>query len=212
MISPDLMTTRPLATVLLALLSAPRASGLVVARPPIVRSRCPFIACNLREVDDTWTTTPSGLRYIDDVVGTGAAVKSGTVVKVDYTGRLESNGKQFDSSKGRGPLAFAVGTGKVIPGWDEGIASMRIGGKRVLSIPASLAYGESGVGDIPPNASLQFECELVGAEEGVGAVIATFPGGLPNVILVSLLALSFVPYLLPEGMRPSQWMVGGGTG
>ena len=84
-----------------------------------------------------------------------------------YVGRLKKNGKQFDSSRDRGePLPFVVGQGQVIPGWDEGILAMRVGGKRTLIIPPELGYGKRGIGPIPGNAWLVFECELVavGAE------------------------------------------------
>eukprot|EP00931_Biecheleriopsis_adriatica_P048441 TRINITY_DN27986_c0_g2_i1.p1 TRINITY_DN27986_c0_g2~~TRINITY_DN27986_c0_g2_i1.p1 ORF type:complete len:207 (-),score=32.08 TRINITY_DN27986_c0_g2_i1:86-652(-) len=109
-----------------------------------------------------WTTTPSGLQYRDLVVGEGEMPAKGQVVYVHYTGSLE-NGKVFDSSIPRGePLEFPVGSGKVIAGWDEGILTMRVGGKRQLKIPPQLGYGRSGVGPIPPNATLLFECELVG--------------------------------------------------
>eukprot|EP00440_Ansanella_granifera_P057792 gb/GFBE01062651.1/.p1 GENE.gb/GFBE01062651.1/~~gb/GFBE01062651.1/.p1 ORF type:complete len:193 (+),score=28.06 gb/GFBE01062651.1/:1-579(+) len=108
-----------------------------------------------------WTTTASGLQYRDLVVGDGEAPTKGQTVYVHYTGSLE-NGKVFDSSIPRGqPLEFPVGTGKVIPGWDEGILTMRVGGKRQLKIPPNLGYGRQGVGPIPPNATLFFECELV---------------------------------------------------
>jgi len=157
-------------------------------------------------VDETWTTTASGLRFVDITVGSGEAPSEGSTVKVAYTGWLEDGGKEFDSSVGRAPIAFAVGKGKVIKGWDEGILTMKVGGKRRLSIPAELAYGENGAGEsIPPNAQLQFEAELVGIEEGFGAFLATFPGGLPNVVLVSLLLLSFIPYYLPPDMVPEFW-------
>ena len=158
------------------------------------------------EVDDTWTTTASGLRYKDVVVGSGEKPQEGDVVKVDYTGWLEDGGKMFDSSKGRSPIAFPVGKGRVIPGWDEGVASMSVGTKRIMSIPANLAYGDNGAGaDIPPGAALQFECELKSIESGVSGIIASFPGGLPNVILVSLLLLSFIPYYLPPDQVPDFW-------
>ena len=113
-----------------------------------------------QEVDDTWTTTSSGLQYLDISPGSGECPQSGNVVKVDYTGWLESSGKEFDSSIGRAPIAFSVDSGRVIPGWDEGILTMRPGGKRRLSIPADLAYGEEGTGTIPGGSRLQFECEV----------------------------------------------------
>ena len=150
---------------------------------------------------------PSGLikfNTSDEKVGGGEAPNSGDVVKVEYTGWLESTGKQFDTSVGRAPIAFKVGAGKVIPGWDEGILSMKVGGKRRLSIPSDLAYGENGAGEaIPPNSRLQFECELMGIETGFAAISSTFPGGTTNLILVTVLALSFIPYFLPESMQPS---------
>ena len=93
------------------------------------------------------------------MVGQGEAPVKGQSVKVHYTGKLE-NGQVFDSSLKGNPLEFAVGTGQVIPGWDEGILTMRVGGKRQLKIPSKLAYGAEGVGPIPPDATL-FDCELV---------------------------------------------------
>ena len=101
-----------------------------------------------------------GLVKKDVVVGKGPAAKSGDYVTVDYTGKL-TNGKQFDSSVGREPFSFHLGAGQVIKGWDLGVAGMKVGGKRKLTIPASLGYGARGAGeDIPPNASLVFDVEL----------------------------------------------------
>ena len=110
-------------------------------------------------------TTPSGLRYWDIKVGTGATAVAGKKVKVDYTGWLV-NGKKFDSSVGTGkPFELTLGNGDVIKGWDEGIAGMKVGGKRQLRIPPDLAYGERGYpGAIPPNATLIFDVRLVGVE------------------------------------------------
>ncbi len=108
--------------------------------------------------------TASGLSYTDIVKGTGAAPVSGKEVTVHYTGTLE-NGKKFDSSVDRGqPFVFRIGAGEVIPGWDEGVISMRVGGKRRLVIPPQLGYGAAGAGGvIPPNATLIFDVELLGA-------------------------------------------------
>ncbi|MBC7542450.1 MAG: FKBP-type peptidyl-prolyl cis-trans isomerase [Candidatus Sericytochromatia bacterium] len=108
-------------------------------------------------------TTPSGLKYGDFVVGTGASPRTGQVCTVHYSGWL-TNGKKFDSSVDSGrPFSFPLGQGRVIKGWDEGVASMHVGGKRKLVIPAPLGYGAGGSPpDIPPNATLVFEVELLG--------------------------------------------------
>jgi FKBP-type peptidyl-prolyl cis-trans isomerase FkpA len=103
-----------------------------------------------------------GLQYIDEVVGTGATPVKGQKIQVHYTGWL-TDGTKFDSSKDRGePFVFPLGGGYVIPGWDEGVQGMKVGGKRKLTIPPQLAYGERGAGGvIPPNATLVFEVELL---------------------------------------------------
>ena len=117
----------------------------------------------------TTTTTASGLQYIDTVVGTGAAPKTGQTCVMHYTGWLYENGvkgKKFDSSVDRGdPFEFPLGQKRVIGGWDEGVASMKIGGKRTLIIPPALGYGARGAGGaIPPNATLMFDVELLGVK------------------------------------------------
>ena len=111
-------------------------------------------------------TTPSGLKYEDAVLGTGASPKAGQTCVMHYTGWLYENttkGKKFDSSLDRGqPFEFAIGQGRVIQGWDEGVATMKVGGKRTLVIPPSIGYGVRGAGGvIPPNATLLFEVELL---------------------------------------------------
>jgi peptidylprolyl isomerase len=106
-------------------------------------------------------TTDSGLKYIDQKEGSGEAAKAGDKVHVHYTGWLK-DGKKFDSSRDRGqPFQFELGAGRVIKGWDEGIAGLKVGGKRKLMIPPQLAYGNRKVGPIPPNSELIFEVELV---------------------------------------------------
>lgn len=119
-----------------------------------------------------WTATQSGLKYEDILEGKGAMPLQGQRVQVHYTGWLALDGdgtlgKQFDSSRSRNqPLEFNLGKGDVIKGWDEGVATMKIGGKRRLLIPPALAYGDRGAGngEIPPNSSLVFEVELLGAK------------------------------------------------
>ncbi|MFT3669533.1 MAG: FKBP-type peptidyl-prolyl cis-trans isomerase [Pseudoxanthomonas sp.] len=115
-----------------------------------------------------FTTTASGLQFEDTVVGSGAEAKPGRNVVVHYTGWLYENGQQgakFDASHDHGePFIFALGEGMVIPGWDEGVQGMKVGGQRTLIIPANLGYGARGAGGvIPPHATLKFDVELLGA-------------------------------------------------
>ena len=117
----------------------------------------------------TPTTTSSGLQFIDGAIGTGASPKTGQTCVMHYTGWLYNDatkGKKFDSSVDRGqPFEFVIGQGNVIKGWDEGVATMKVGGKRTLIIPAALGYGARGAGGvIPPNATLMFDVELLGVK------------------------------------------------
>lgn len=119
---------------------------------------------------DTAAQAPAAavpFQKIDTVAGTGKEAIKGATAVVNYTGWLyepnapQQRGVQFDSSVGRSPFSFTVGGGQVITGWDEGVAGMKVGGKRTLIVPASMGYGEGGAGPIPPNATLVFEVELL---------------------------------------------------
>ncbi|MBH8556166.1 FKBP-type peptidyl-prolyl cis-trans isomerase [Nostocaceae cyanobacterium CENA357] len=112
--------------------------------------------------DANVVTTPSGLKYVELEEGTGATPQSGKTVVVHYTGTLE-DGTKFDSSRDRGqPFSFKIGVGQVIKGWDEGLSTMKVGGRRQLIIPSELGYGSRGAGGvIPPNATLLFDVELL---------------------------------------------------
>jgi len=135
-----------------------------------VEAAAEMVATEMTTTEKTTTgmvTTDSGLRYEDREIGMGSETVRGDRVEVHYTGWLDNNGakgKKFDSSVDRGrTFSFILGTGRVIKGWDEGVAGMKIGGKRTLYIPAELGYGSSGAGrSIPPNADLIFDVELIG--------------------------------------------------
>ena len=121
------------------------------------------------QTEGSTVTTPSGLKITDTKVGSGAEAKNGQTCSMHYTGWLYENGakgQKFDSSLDRGePFSFALGTGQVIKGWDEGVAGMKAGGKRTLIIPPELGYGAQGAGGvIPPNATLMFDVELLEAK------------------------------------------------
>ena len=122
-----------------------------------------IMAVSEKESNAQEVTTPSGLKYVDQVVGTGDVAVAGKTASVHYTGWLE-NGKKFDSSVDRGqPFSFPLGAGRVIKGWDEGVQGMKVGGKRKLTIPSDLGYGSRGAGGvIPANATLIFDVELLG--------------------------------------------------
>jgi FKBP-type peptidyl-prolyl cis-trans isomerase FkpA len=107
------------------------------------------------------------LQKIDTVTGSGKEAVAGANVVVNYTGWIyepnspQQHGAQFDSSIGRGPFTFPLGAGQVIPGWDEGVKGMKVGGKRTLIVPAAMGYGSNGIGPIPPNSNLIFDVELL---------------------------------------------------
>ena len=144
----------------------PRANALLVVTVIILAASIAALAAAAAQTTGKRMTTPSGLQIIDTVVGTGASPKTGQICVMHYTGWLYENGAKgtkFDSSVDRGkPFEFPIGTHRVIAGWDEGVATMKVGGKRTLIIPPELGYGERGAGGvIPPNATLMFDVELL---------------------------------------------------
>jgi len=158
--------------------------------------------------DSAWTVSKTGLRYLDSVVGDGEQMKDGDKVYIHYTGK-NALGEVFDSSTAAGksgnPLKFEIGAGMIIPGWNEGVKSMKIGGKRTLSIPPELGFGATGSpdGKVKPNAKIFVECELVQVERGgfkiAGLDIPKYdPRGF---VVIGILA---IPYLLPPGTLPDE--------
>ena len=140
---------------------------LVAAATVIVSAAAPTSA--MAQAAGQTTTTSSGLQIADTKVGTGEVPRAGQICVMHYTGWLYQNGtkgQKFDSSVDRGqPFEFPIGTQRVIAGWDEGVATMKVGGKRTLIIPPELGYGARGAGGvIPPNATLMFDVELLGVK------------------------------------------------
>ena len=139
--------------------AAPLASAQIEA---LASQSVPQETPKAMPADSEFVTTPSGLQYHDLEVGTGALPQQGQQVVVHYTGTLD-DGTKFDSSRDRQqPFQFRIGVGQVIKGWDEGVSTMRVGGRRQLVIPPDLGYGARGAGGvIPPNAKLVFDVELL---------------------------------------------------
>jgi peptidylprolyl isomerase len=128
----------------------------------VVSLATPTTSKSIAMDNENQVTTPSGLKYVEITEGTGDTPAKGQTVSVHYTGTLES-GKKFDSSRDRNQaFEFQIGEGQVIKGWDEGLSTMKVGGRRKLIIPADLGYGARGAGGvIPPNATLVFDVELL---------------------------------------------------
>ncbi len=156
------MRVFPRATLIAVAVAVTAMTGIIV---PLTSAS--FAPAAAQTVEKPMTmTTPSGLKIIDTKAGTGASPKTGQICVMHYTGWLYENGakgKKFDSSVDRGqPFEFPIGTHRVIAGWDEGVATMKVGGKRTLIIPPELGYGARGAGGvIPPNATLIFDVELL---------------------------------------------------
>ena len=162
---------------------------------------------------DGFEVTMSGLKFKDEVVGTGETPEKGNVVKVQYTGWLAASDFKFDSSRDRNmPFSFTIGDGNVIPGWDEGVSTMKVGGRRTLLIPPRLAYGDQNIGEglIPPNSELKFDVELIevkagalagitaGLEGSVGGLLGNFGANPFTFFAVLLVLVTVAPAFLPD--------------
>ncbi|KAL1521967.1 hypothetical protein AB1Y20_021613 [Prymnesium parvum] len=202
------MLLAPLAlTLALAFPCVPHAG---VGRARSLRCASPHMTASTTETeldDSTWTVTETGLRYKDTVVGDGDAPAKGDSVSIHYAG-MNADGTLFDSSRGAGksgrPLKFEVGGGKVIPGWNEGVSTMKVGGVRTLSIPPSLGFGTIGSpdGKVKPNTKIFIECELVEVERG--GVFSKLELPTINPQALAIIAVLAIPYFLPPGTLPDE--------
>ena len=149
-----------------------KTTALLAAAAAVLMLAAPFVSADEQKeqkMEYKWTMTPTGLKYQDLKEGTGPSPKNGQTCVMHYTGWLWESGekgKKFDSSVDRGqPFEFSLGMGRVIKGWDQGVSTMKVGGKRLLLIPPQLGYGARGAGSvIPANATLLFEVELLGVK------------------------------------------------
>lgn len=156
--------SRTLRTLLAAPLAAFAACGDASSVPDIPSNPAVETYASALGVTIASMTRRSDALYVQDLtVGAGAEAVAGRVIRVTYTGWLV-NGQRFDTNVGGAPFSFTLGAGMVIPGWDQGVAGMRVGGKRKLVIGSALAYGRSGSGPIPPNSTLVFDVELLGVQ------------------------------------------------
>lgn len=204
-----------MAFVNLLLLSAPAAS--LIQSPIVVRTflrqRAHTVALTDASCDTeaSWCTTSSGMRYVDDLIGDGDLPAPSQVVRVKYVGALLSDGRKVEFPNAKSPLVFEVEKG--MPIWKEGIEGMRVGGRRKLLVPPSAKFkalpGKSS-GDMERTETIRFELELVGIESGPTEMLARLSSRVPWRLTPggALLLLSFLPYLLPEEVRPAFWRGG----
>ena len=159
--------------------------------PLLMAQRAVVVAAEAGE--EVWTTTtPSGLKTVDLTVGSGEEAVDGSMVLVNFVGRLASDGSEFGTTFGKRPVEFELGARKMIPGWEEGIRGMKVGGKRKMLIPPELAYGDEGGGPlIPPGAALEYETTLINSVklQGLDLIAAKVPGGKTNLGLGALIIL-----------------------